>query len=526
MAGILTSALSAQTIGGIWERLDTAGGPGVPNEFGHAVAFVDDLNQDGVDDILVGAPLGVGLVRVLSGADRSLLFEIPAPTVGIGHGLAVTQIDDLNGDGQKEFGIASRGEVSIFTKDGVLIHTIFPPTSDNSFGQSLHSPGDLNFDGIPDIVIGAPTISLSGKVFVYSGFDFSRIQTWPGSSQGWFGTSLASVPDVDGDSIPEVLIGDPTAVISNGNSLGEVQMLSGATGLLIHEWESNGSGAFGNFGVSVACVDDLDGDGFPDVLIGDSVRNRVSLMSSNTGNEIATIHPSWSGGFGSSVANAGDIDGDGVEDFAVGSPNHNGGTRNGRVDFFSGATGSTIYYYLAKSAEYTLGSALAYSLNGPHGDPVVVSGSPEASPANSGVGSGTITVFGRKGFLSVTSDSISASNAQAIDFTLAFKNTEANKNYRVLASLSGTGPSFYGVDIPLSNDTAAMRTWSGIYAPGTPVNMHGTLDNKGNATASVSFAPNALQSIVGQNIYFAAVSLSNTDVPEASSVALTVLVTP
>lgn len=115
-----------------------------------------------------------------------------------------------------------------------------------------------------------------------------------------------------------------------------------------------------SFGRAIASVPDADGDGAPDLLIGQTVLSggarrpgRAYLAAGATGAILRTLEPPpglESSGFGSGVGPAGDVDGDGVDDFAVGAPEIYTGsysTRPGYVHLYSGATGERLHSWPA-----------------------------------------------------------------------------------------------------------------------------------------------------------------------------------
>src|SRR5207249_2152094 len=150
-------------------------------------------------------------------------------------------------------------------------------------GFSVAGVGDLDHDGIPDILMGDPLAAqgtaLSGPVLsagraaVFSGancstlyeiggpfFDFSRL-----------GSAVAGLGDVDGDGTDDFAIGEPhvTPVFTSGGT-GNVKIYSGATGTLIRTLTDPATdGSAGGLGSSIARLPDLTGDGVPDVLVGE-----------------------------------------------------------------------------------------------------------------------------------------------------------------------------------------------------------------------------------------------------------------
>jgi len=259
--------------------------------FGFAVAALGDVNHDGVPDILVGVPhhsnfdldhINAGEAFVLSGADRSVLFTLNDPDEDEGNrfGYAVAGLGDVNGDEVPDMviGVPKKnadedspdvGTAYIFSgADGSLIRTLNPPAEvlSGRFGSALANAGDVDHDGVTDVLVGAPGAS---KAYVFSGATGGLIFTMASPAKPnadkipSFGTAVAGGQDVDGDGIPDFVIGAP-----NQNSLqGAAYVFKGSDGTLIRTLHGSRQ-AFAKFGTSVALTPDVTGDGKPDILVG------------------------------------------------------------------------------------------------------------------------------------------------------------------------------------------------------------------------------------------------------------------
>ncbi len=213
-----------------------------------------------------------------------------------------------------------------------------------NFGMSVAGTGDVNGDGFADLIIGAPQFDGGGffdegRAFVFLGSSAGPASTpaWTadgGQNGAWFGSSVASAGDVNGDGYADVIIG--ARLFDNGQTdEGRAFVyLGSASGLgLTPAWTAEIDQPGAMFGSSVASAGDVNHDGFSDVIVGapgfdttvnvDEGRAFVYLGSA-TG--LATS-PFWSAGdnlfssaYGSSVAAAGDVNGDGFGDIIVGAP--------------------------------------------------------------------------------------------------------------------------------------------------------------------------------------------------------------
>lgn len=236
-----------------------------------------------------------------------------------------------------------------------------------SFGSACSAIADIDGDGVPDIVVGAPNTTINsterGRVYLFSGATFQHLDSIDGVQMGGqFGRRVAGLPDLDGDGIADLLASSPYFDNGSGADSGRVFVYSGATRALIRFHDGSNSGWFG---LDLASIRDLDGDGVDDYLIAAPQQGagHVYGYSGATGSQLFAIH-GWNPyqSFGESVAAAGDVDLDGIEDFAVDSRDSalGGGSGRGRVDVYSGATRSTIASLVgAAPDDGSLGSGLA-----------------------------------------------------------------------------------------------------------------------------------------------------------------------
>lgn len=183
-----------------------------------------DINGDGFDDIIVAANGVNGHVKVFSGKDRSLLASFLAYD-GFGGNVTVAAADfDLDGKAEVVTAAAANGHVKVFGPTGALFTSASLPGFANSFftydgflGGVFVAAGDLNGDGVPDIVTatGSPT---SGHVKAFSGKDNSLLASFLASrvTVGPIPTQIATlgavgVADVNGDGTYEIVVtpGEP-----------------------------------------------------------------------------------------------------------------------------------------------------------------------------------------------------------------------------------------------------------------------------------------------------------------------------
>jgi hypothetical protein len=165
--------------------------------------------------------------------------------------------------------------VSIYSgKDGSLIRAI-NGAADSRFGESIAEPGDLDGDGVSDLVVGAPRhLDASGVetgcATVLSGMTGSVIyKVFGDKKHDTFGHSVRSVSgDIDQDGTNDFIVGAPQLT---GSDVGYVRTFSGATGAALFTFTEHSSDPLtkSDYGVAVA-GGDFDGDGRTDVLVGGS----------------------------------------------------------------------------------------------------------------------------------------------------------------------------------------------------------------------------------------------------------------
>ncbi|MEL6612554.1 MAG: integrin alpha, partial [Bacteroidota bacterium] len=154
--------------------------------------------------------------------------------------------------------------------------TLVSPNPDNGFGSRVASIGDVNADGTPDVLVGAAAedigaLGSAGRAYVFSGATNTLLQTLVSPnpvSPGFFGTSIAALGDVNGDSVADILIGASGETVSGQVGAGRAYVFSGATGALLRTLMSPNLASNGGFGTQVSAPGDLDGDGTDDIVVG------------------------------------------------------------------------------------------------------------------------------------------------------------------------------------------------------------------------------------------------------------------
>lgn len=247
-----------------------------------------------------------------------------------------------------------------------LIFTHAGSSAGEEFGYAVSGAGDVNGDGVPDVVVGAPggfnPGNAVGNAMVLSGFDGSTLYHWYGDSAAdWFGVSVSGAGDVNADGFEDVIVG---ANQYHFDGPGYARVFSGVDGTVLYNWTGDSPGD--EFGYSVSGAGDVNGDGFADLIVGapDDDDNGVNsgsarLFSGFDGSVLATWHgASQSDAFGRSVSDAGDTNGDGSPDIIVGAPRF-GTYRKGTAVVFSGSDGSVLHSWVGEARYDGLGRTVS-----------------------------------------------------------------------------------------------------------------------------------------------------------------------
>jgi len=354
----------------------TINGIGEGDELGSSVSGAGDINGDGLDDVIIGAlranPDGL--------QDAGQSYVVFGSNNGFPSSLNVSDLDGNNG----------------FTIDGIA--------EEDESGVSLSAAGDVNGDGIDDLIIGAYGADPNGEnkagqsyvVFGSTGgfapslnlsaLDGTNGFAINGIAEGDYSSQVSAAGDINGDGIDDLIIGaygaDPKGNAFAGTSYVvfgspeafpaslNLSALDGTNGFAI-----NGIAEYDISGFSVSSAGDFNGDGIDDLIIsapgaetsagqsylvfgskeGFSASINLSSLDGINGSVLNGVNPNDFSGV--SVSGAGDINGDGVDDLIIGASyaDPNGNTNSGSS-------------YVVFGTVPTLGTEGKDTLNGTFGD--------------------------------------------------------------------------------------------------------------------------------------------------------------
>ncbi len=350
---------------------------------GHDVAFAGDVDRDGFDDVIVGAPTfdagnsdeGAAFV-FLGGAYGLAGYPHPATTLQSnqtfgGLGESVAGAGDVNGDGYDDVvvgadtydaGQSDEGAAFVFLGGPSGVANASPATAaaflqsnqaGARLGISVSGAGDVNGDGFADVVVGADGydsgqtdegaafVFLGGPSGVQSGNPTTAATTIQSNQTGaGLGVSVSGAGDVNHDGYDECVVGaslydsgqidEGVAFVFLGSPEG-IENGNPATAVSTIQPDLPGV----HLGISVAGAGDTNGDGFADVVVGadgydsgqtDEGAAFVLLGGPSgvaSGNPVVTgttlQSNQTSAGFGVSVSGAGDVNADGYDDVVVGA---------------------------------------------------------------------------------------------------------------------------------------------------------------------------------------------------------------
>lgn len=318
---------------------------------GYSINNAGDVNGDGYEDILVGAPKYDGGTH-----KAGALFAFYGSAGGL-----------------------SPWPSWIFAGD----------QTGADFGFSVAAAGDVNNDGFADIVVSAPGYngdqSREGRVYGFYGTPTGLPATpdWQIESnlvEAYLGWSVASAGDVNNDNYDDVIVGAKWATDSFTNE-GMVQLYLGSAAGLSNapSWTRYGGQTGASLGTAVSGAGDLNDDNYDDILVGAPLHNgsqddagQVLIFCGNSSGILGEPCQTISGSkleerLGEAIAGAGDVNNDGTSEIIIGAP----GQDTARL--YSGLNTTPIWTAVSDQNNTQFGSAVHLrDINGDSYDDLIV----------------------------------------------------------------------------------------------------------------------------------------------------------
>ncbi|MBE9192560.1 FG-GAP repeat protein [Gloeocapsopsis crepidinum LEGE 06123] len=362
------------TDGSTLNSIDT----GTSSNTGISVSSAGDINGDGFDDVIIGESK---YARIVPTSERG--YVVFGSASGFGANLDLANLDgangfridgvraqrtsvsvssagDINGDGFDDiilgvfegdnygfegasrsyvvFGKASGFEPSLnlANLDGTNGFAINSTNPSDRSGFSVSNAGDVNGDGLADLIVGSPGTNSSYVVFgnasgFEANFDLATLDGTNGFRINGAGFAVSNAGDVNGDGFDDLIVGNPNgqSYVVFGRASGfeanfDLGTIDGTNGFQI-----NGINAGDRSGFSVSSAGDVNGDGFADLIVGSAGTNSSYVVFGNASGfepSLNLANLDGTNGFrindaGFGVSSAGDVNGDGFDDLIVSNPN-------------------------------------------------------------------------------------------------------------------------------------------------------------------------------------------------------------
>jgi hypothetical protein len=352
------------TILGEWD------GEATNDQFGWIARNIGDVDGDRIADFATSAPTNgaaganAGKIYVYSTRTRRLLWSATG-TPGDRLGFGIEAAGDVNRDGVPDVIASAPGGQAAYLysgRDGSKLRTLAAPVRDAGFGNAVTDLGDLNRDGYDDVAVGAPqddsTGTDAGRAYVFSGRDGTILQTLAGDSAGHnFGNALGGATR---NGTTWIVVG---ALRAGKRQTGSTYVFQGMNSRPAFIIESDSTGA-AQGGMFVSVVGDVNHDGVPDIFSADFPNSalgpstgRIYVRSGKDGAPLLTVTGEGPGnGFGVGPSDAGDVNGDGFDDIATGAWQFGSAAPSGgKIYVISGKDGVTLRTITGNVPGETLG---------------------------------------------------------------------------------------------------------------------------------------------------------------------------
>lgn len=306
-------------------------------QFGYAASSAGDVNNDGFEDIIIGAHVNNKAYIYFGGQPFDTKPDIILRKDDGGYfGKSVDSAGDINNDGYDDIIVGDPIKFKVYVylgginMDDVADYVIDGYNYDAFyFGKVVASAGDVNNDGFDDILIGSDGESYAGSAYLFLGgnefdLDCDLILNGEGK-ENYFSSSISCAEDINKDGYDDFIIG------AHGyNSMkGKAYVYFGNKDITnLNYIELLPSGDSRLFGTSVSSAGDLNGDGYDDLLVGLQISTKGAAYIYYGGESLSnvpTIIRNEEGDynyFGIALSSIGDINNDGFDDICIGNPTY------------------------------------------------------------------------------------------------------------------------------------------------------------------------------------------------------------
>jgi hypothetical protein len=508
------------------------------------IAFIGDLNSDGVSDIYHASAYAStngfyqnGYIKVLDGSDGNILWEIHGTSDYERLGEATTFIDDIDGDGVGEIlsavssastnGFSQNGYIKVLNSlDGSILWQVHG-TSDNEYlGEGITFIDDINGDAVSDILSLSPYastngLSQNGCIRVIDPIHGTILWQVDGTSDNeYLGAGITFIDDINGDAVSDILSPSPHAYTNGLSSNGCIRVIDPIHGTIL--WQVDGTSDNEHLGEGITFIDDIDGDGVGEILSAASSASTNGFYQNGCIKALNGLDGTiiWQAHGTNDHANLGhemilhdDITNDGVAELTTKSYGHDVSWTEGMIAI-DGSNGNTLWG-IDDGIELVLLVPNLDIDNDGNTEWIFVSDDKLCLASTAP----------QKGMTSSAS-MLSAGQGGNIFYNLDYPDSCAFYRYSLLFSMTSGSVNIQGLNVPLGYDLWLAQSYSGIY-PQPFMYPTGFLDADGDAQAGLSVPQNKMPaSMIGTTINFASIVRLAWGEWELSSVSVPLLITP